>query len=68
MEKENREVTREEAQNKETLVYKYGVKENVLKGLGIASILGVIGFSAYVGYSKLKELEKLKEEFEVRQK
>jgi hypothetical protein len=65
MEKENKGVIEEEIQNEETLVYKYGIKENVLKGLGIASVLGVIGFTAYKGYSKLKELEKLKEELEM---
>jgi hypothetical protein len=48
----------------DTLVYRYGIRDNVVKGLGIASLLGVIGFAAFKGYNKLKELEEITAELE----
>jgi hypothetical protein len=54
----------EEIEEEDTLIHKFGVKNNVVKGLGIASILGVIGFAAFRGYSRLQELEKIKTELE----
>lgn len=41
---------------RDTLISKYGTKDGLLKGLGIASLLGVIGFSAkYIPYQGLLE-------------
>jgi hypothetical protein len=65
MDKERQRMNEERTGGEDSLVYKYGVRDNVVKGLGIASVLGVIGFAAFKGYSRLKELEKIKEELEL---
>jgi hypothetical protein len=65
MEKRDKTMKEETTRSEDTLIYKYGVKENILKGLGIVSILGVIGFTALQGYNKLKDLKKIKEELDI---